>query len=328
MRREIKIGIIVAFGVAALIWGVPFLKGTDIFSNQKKIFAIYKRVDGLTVSNPVQINGLKIGLISKLALMPDKSGRVLVTMLIDGNTEIPRNSRAVIISSDILGSKAIQLELSNEKTLVQNKDTLPSFIELSLTEEVTNQVAPIRQKTENLLNSMDSLITVVHAVLNVETQQNLIASFESIKHTIQTLEHATVKVDTLVSAEQNRLKAIFSNIESISHNFKENNQQISNLIRNFSSISDTLVKANVASTIKNANKLLEEAALTFSKINKGKGSAGLMLNNDSLYNGLSASADNLNKLIIDLKENPGRYVKFSLIGGGGKKSPKKPKNVK
>jgi phospholipid/cholesterol/gamma-HCH transport system substrate-binding protein len=328
VKREVKIGIIVAFGIAALIWGVPFLKGTALFSNQKKVFAIYNRVDGLVASNPVHVNGLKVGQVTKMNLMEDRSGRILVTMVVDGDLGIPRNSTAVIVSSDILGSKAIQINYSKEKETISNKDTLKSDIQLSITEEVTQQVAPIRQKTEHLLTSMDSLITVVHSVLNAKTRENLIKTFESVKHTIETLEQATVKVDALVTAERNRLSNIFANVESISQNLKDNNEQISVIIRNFSAISDTIAKAQLAATLRNTNKTLGEMSSIFTKLNKGQGSLGLLLNNDSLYHGLSASADNLNRLILDLKERPGRYVQFSVFGGGGGKKKEKPAEKK
>lgn len=324
MKREIKIGIIVAFGIAALIWGVPFLKGTELFSNQKKIFAVYKRVDGLVASNPVHVNGLKVGQVTKMTLMEDGSGRILVTMVIDGNLAVPRNSTAVIVSSDILGSKAIQINYSTEKEMISSKDTLKSDVQLSITEEVTQQVAPIRQKTENLLTSMDSLITVVRTILNAKTRENLIKTFESVKHTIETLERTTVKVDTLVSAEKNRLSLIFANVESISQNLRENNERISTILKNFAAISDTLAKAQIASTIQHTNKTLSDMSSIFNKLNKGEGSLGLLLNNDSLYHGLSSSADNLNKLIEDLKANPNRYVHFSVFGGGGGKKKEKP----
>jgi len=319
LRKELKIGIIVAFGIAALIWGVPFLKGTDIFSNQKKVFAIYDHVDGLSESNSVQINGLKIGQVTKLTFLPERGGKILVTMLVDGEVAIPKKSTAVIISSDILGSKAIQIKISNNKELIENRDTLNSLYELSLTETVSKEIAPIRSKTENLLTSMDSLITVIHKVLNADTRDNLIKSFESIKRTVSNLEHATIKIDTLIGTQQSRIKGILANVESISGNLKNNNEKITHILKNFSSISDTLVKANIANVI-------NQASIAFNKINQGKGSVGLLLNNDSLYNNLASASDNLDKLLLDMKENPKRYVHFSVFGGGGGSS--KPKTGK
>ena len=87
-------------------------------------------------------------------------------------------------------------------------------------------------------------------------------------------------------------------------------------MKNFSQISDSLAKSNLASTINNADKTLRETALIMEKINKGEGTMGMLINNDSLYNSLERSAADLDKLLIDLKQNPKRYVHFSMFGGG------------
>ena len=50
------------------------------------------------------------------------------------------------------------------------------------------------------------------------------------------------------------------------------------------------------------------------KINKGEGTMGMLVNNDSLYRRLTKSSEDLDKLLIDMKENPKRYVHFSLFG--------------
>jgi phospholipid/cholesterol/gamma-HCH transport system substrate-binding protein len=50
------------------------------------------------------------------------------------------------------------------------------------------------------------------------------------------------------------------------------------------------------------------------KMNRKDNSLGLLLNDSSLYNNLSQTAGSANNLLIDLKENPKRYVHFSLFG--------------
>ena len=52
------------------------------------------------------------------------------------------------------------------------------------------------------------------------------------------------------------------------------------------------------------------------------------MNDDSLYNNLSATAASSNNLLVDLKENPKRYVHFSLISFGGGKSKTKKETTK
>jgi phospholipid/cholesterol/gamma-HCH transport system substrate-binding protein len=88
--KEIKIGLIVTSGIVLLVWGLNFLKGRDFFSSQRKVFAVYDHVDGLAASNLVQVNGLKVGSVTKLSLLPDYSGRILVTMTIKSDLHIPR----------------------------------------------------------------------------------------------------------------------------------------------------------------------------------------------------------------------------------------------
>jgi phospholipid/cholesterol/gamma-HCH transport system substrate-binding protein len=49
----------------------------------------------------------------------------------------------------------------------------------------------------------------------------------------------------------------------------------------------------------------------------------MLLYNDSLYVNLERSARDLDNLLIDLKENPNRYVHFSVFGRKEKKKKKK-----
>jgi phospholipid/cholesterol/gamma-HCH transport system substrate-binding protein len=41
---------------------------------------------------------------------------------------------------------------------------------------------------------------------------------------------------------------------------------------------------------------------------------GQLMNNDSLYNHLDSVSVNLDRLLIDFKEHPKRYVHFSIFG--------------
>ncbi len=115
---------------------------------------------------------------------------------------------------------------------------------------------------------------------------------------------------------------IFDNLESITTNIKNNNDKIADILNNFASISDTLAKANLAETIGNAKKTLEQTAILFEGMNRGEGSLGQLATNDSLYHNLNSTARDLDALITDLHENPKRYINLSLFSFGGKKKNK------
>ena len=316
--KEVKVGAIVTAGIIALIWGINFLKGTDLLSSRNKYYAIYERVEQLGVSNPVLLNGLRVGQVEELILMQNRDNRILVVMQIDHGLRIPQHTIARIVSTDLLGAKAIKLDINDSITspLASPGDTLASEIELSLADEVNKQVAPIKEKAENLLLSVDSVVTVLQQVFNAESRANIASSFESISNTLKSLERSSQTLDTLLTTEKSRISSIFANLESISTNISSNNDKIANIINNFSAISDTLAKANFTQTINKTNEVLKTTADIMDKVQRGEGSLGMLINDENLYRRLTDTASDLDKLMIDIKANPKRYLNFSIISTG------------
>jgi len=314
ITREFKIGLAFLVTIAAFYWGVNFLKGVDIFSTSRKIYAVYPKINGLMRSNPVTINGLNVGKISKITFTNDTSKFLVVEMSITHDVPIAKNSLAQIYSADLLGSKAVEIILGNSKDFVKNGDTLHSGSKASLEDEVSKQVLPLKVKAESLMGSFDTLLTVLNQVMNEETRDNLIKSFASIRNTIKHLEVTTSTIDTIVTNQKGRMSEIITNIESITHNIKNNNQQITNAINNVSKMTDTLAAANLSKTISTTQRALQNFEQITDKINKGKGSLGMLVNNDSLYNQLEGSSRSLNLLLQDLKAHPKKYVHFSVFG--------------
>jgi phospholipid/cholesterol/gamma-HCH transport system substrate-binding protein len=241
-------------------------------------------------------------------------------MHVTNKLRIPKNSVAQIFSTDILGSKGIRIILGDSKEDLLDRETIASDIQKSITEEVSAQVAPIKAKAESMMSSMDSILLTLRAVFNEHTKHNLTRSFESITNSLASIENITSSLDTVLTGD-GKLKSIFTNLESITTNLKENNDRISNALKNFSAISDTLAQARLAETLENVRKTLEQTSSIMNKVNNGEGTLGQLASNDSLYDNLNATAHDLDLLVQDLRLNPSHYVRFSLIsfGGGGKK---------
>ena len=112
-RKEIITGLVFIAALALFIWGFSFLKGFNLFKEQRVLYAKYDRVSGLSKANPVSINGLKVGQVSDIYFEPNFSGKIIVEITIETLLPIPKNSVALIYSSDLMGSKAIDLKLGN-----------------------------------------------------------------------------------------------------------------------------------------------------------------------------------------------------------------------
>ncbi|MCD0489626.1 MlaD family protein [Pedobacter sp. MC2016-14] len=313
IANETKVGILAAFSIALLIIGYNFLKGNAIFSSETVLYARYSHVDGLAVSKPVLINGFQIGRVDKLQLQPD--GTILATLKIKGKYEIPKSSIARLESTDLLGSKAIVMNLGTGNDFAQDGDTLNANVEKNLMEAVQ----PVQKKAEAIIGKMDSILSSVNTILNPDFQKNVNKSFTSIAATLNSLEGTSKKVDGLVGTEGKRISAILANAEAISANLRNNNEKISAILTHIHTVTDQVAAANFKQTIENANKAVSDLQGIVTKVNNGQGTLGLLVNDTKMYDNLNNASKNLDNLIIDLKENPKRYVHFSVFGGGGKK---------
>jgi len=310
-----KTGILVFVTFAMLVWGISFLKGKNFFKKENEYTVIYDRVDGLSKSASVMLNGLKVGQVRSVEF-DQKTSKIAVKFVIGEEFLLPDSTIAQIISADLMGTKAIDLTYGKSNKFHPKGDTLLSSIEESLKDQVSLQMLPIKAKAEALMSSMDSVLAVVQYIFNEGTRDNISKTFTSIKMTIENLEKTSVTLDTMLRNEKGKIGRIISNIEFISYNLKNNNQHISNIIANFSTLSDSLAKVNITTTLNNADKALKNADDILTKINTGQGSMGMLLNNDTLYNNLEKSAYSLNKLLDDMQKNPKRYVHFSLFDFG------------
>ncbi|HXI00744.1 MAG TPA: MlaD family protein [Sphingobacteriaceae bacterium] len=309
INNETKVGVLAAVAIAILILGYNFLKGNDVFSSENDFYSIYDNVDGLAASNAVLVNGFKIGRVSKLSLQPN--GKILAQFKIKPDYEIPKSTIAKLESTSLLGGKAIVFELGTSKVYAEDGDTLRSGTEKNLME----QVEPVQKKAEKIIARMDSLLTSLNNTVSPEFQRNFQQSFASIARSMQTLEGTTRKFDNLVGTQSNKIASILNNFESISVNLKNNNKKISSIMSNIDKVTDEVARANFALTIQNANKAMTDLQATVNKINTGQGSLGMLINDEKMYTNLNSAAANLDKLMIDLKANPKRYVHFSVFGG-------------
>lgn len=311
--KPVFIGLTFILAIFLFIWGYNFLKGKNIFKKEVEYFAVYEDVSGLTVANPVMINGLRIGQVNSITFSPEMTGDIIVKMVLHKNFPIPKNTMAIIFSADLMGSKSIDLRLGDAIELAQHGDTLMSDSEASLKDEVNAQVQPIKIKAENLLSSIDSLVVAIQTVFNESARESLTKSFDNISQTFQNLETTTSNIDTLVNEEASRIASILLNIDSIAYTLNQNRESISNMITNLETFSDTLTKTDISGTFKRANTSLAELEKILAQINEGQGTLGMLMYNDTLYLEIEKTAEELNLLLKDIRENPKRYVKFSLF---------------
>jgi len=308
IANETKVGILAVVAIAILILGYSFLRGNDVFSREITLYTTYDRVDGLTESKPILVNGYQIGRVSKMELLQD--GRIRTEFKVKRDYAVPANTVAMLSSTDLLGGKAIVFELGDSAVYAKNGDELPAGIQKNIME----QVEPIQKKAQDIAAVLDSVLNSINNTINKDFQRDFNRSINSIANSLQNLEGITRQLDGLVVSERNRISDIVGNVASITHNLKENNERIGNVLANLENITDQVAKADFAHTITSANKAMADFQSITDRINQGQGSIGMLLNDEQLYDNLNQASKNLEELIADMKARPGRYVHFSVFG--------------
>jgi phospholipid/cholesterol/gamma-HCH transport system substrate-binding protein len=314
ISKYTKLGFLVLACLTILVWGINFLKGIDIFKRNANYYVIYEKIEGLLESSSVTINGYRVGQVSEIRLMDDYSGRLFVTLSLQGDYKLAKGTTAKIVSSDIMGTRAIKLEIVHSGEYYQPNDTIPGTTEGDLKEQVSMQVLPLKKKAEELIASLDSALTIVTYVFNKETRDNLTQSFENINRTVANIESASSELNKIIGS--GKVNSIVTNLDSITMSINQNSAQISNIINNFSSLSDSLSKLNVSpvfaeisSSVAGINKIIQ-------KLNTTDSSAGLLINDPVLYQNLNNLSSSLDLLLKDVRNNPKRYVHFSAFNVG------------
>ncbi len=316
LSREIKVGAITLVALFALYYGISFLKGQDFFSNKRIYYAVYEQVDELSKARPININGFKVGQIDDIFFHPDGSGRLIVALNITNDIAIPRNTIARIYSSDLIGSKAVELNLGDAKEMATEGDTLNSRIQMSLTEEVNEQVKPIKEKAEKLIGSIDTVMVLASGFLNENTKKNFTETFENIRNTFDRLNHTVVELDNAISRGDDNLVNTIENVSKITKTIEDNRAELDRTFKNIASLSDSLSALELKRTMMRLDSTLANTNSVMAKINDGTGTAGELVNDRKLYQNLLDATEQLNLILLDLKYNPGRYVRFSVFGGG------------
>ena len=302
-------------GVVLLILGVNYLKGFNPLSKQIHLFAVYEEIEGLAVSNPILVNGFKVGQVTDVYFLEDGNGALVVEFTIEkSKLKIPIDSDAKIYSSDLFGTKAIKIEPGVTEVYIQDGDTLLSSVEMDISAAVRKELEPLRRKTEELIKGVDDILLNMKAVFEDDATQGLPSAFESMQRTLRTIENTAKSLDGLVDENVIVFTRVMSNVDALAMNLSDNNKKITNIITNFSDLSDSLVSVDIATTMVKADQAMEEITSMTKRINNGEGTMGKLMVDDSLYNGLVTSNIEIQELLDDLQLNPWKYVRVSLFG--------------
>jgi len=315
ISREFKVGLLVILAGAFLLIGVNFLKGINMFADNREFVAFYENVDGLSPSNPVIFKGSKVGLVKEVKYIQEIDLMRVVIIIDNPDVQIPIQSICTIESADILGAKQIKLSLNkNTNQYAVTGDTLVGDMDKSLEVKVNEQIAPLKAKTEQLIGSIDTIITSINAMLDEDMADNISRSVVGARKSIERFERTLAKFDELMSAQSGKIGRILNNVEETTKGLAANAGKIDRAIDNLDKFSQNLKDVELKTTITKLNAASDEILTMVNKINRGEGNLGKLIHDDSLYESLLETNAAVQMLLEDIRVYPSRYLHFSVFG--------------
>jgi phospholipid/cholesterol/gamma-HCH transport system substrate-binding protein len=311
VSKEVKVGLLALISGVILYLGFNFLKGSDFFSPNNNYYVVYDNIGGLTESNTVMLNGFAVGRVKKIELMQSQGNKLRVTLDINKDVILTDSTAAVLASSSVLGGKAITLSIGSGNRVLQDEDTLIAATEKNLSEMINEKITPITENVDTALVNLNVLIRKFQAMSG-----NIDATLVNLRATSSTL-------NSTLAQNQRAIRGIANNLNTLSASMNDPQTGVRPLLGKFNSFADTLSQMQLAQTVERTNRSIDNLNQMLSQINQGQGSLGKLTKNDSLYNNLNQFAADLDALVVDLKENPKRYVSISVFGRKDKDKDKK-----
>lgn len=288
-------------GLVMTIFSFNYLKGINLLEKSRHFIVVYDNVEGLVASNPVTINGFKIGNVQKINLSADGSNKLEIKLIIDNEVEFSKSSKAELYETGLIGGKAIAIIPNyQDGSIAESGDYLQGTIKPGLTELVNQKLTPLQDKLESAIQNADKVVLNINELLSDDTKTSLQQSILNFKNISESLNETTNNVNSIILNNSNAIENSLKNIESSSKNINE--------------ITKSVFDANVSDLISKLNSTVINFNLTLNKINNGNGSVSKLLENDAIFNNLEKATSELEALINDIKVNPNRYVHFSIFG--------------
>lgn len=313
ISKEVKTGLIVIVTLVGFYSLYNFLKGKSLFSEGNTYYIKYDDVKGLAPSKPVTLQGLKIGRVEDIKIITDQGPIYMVaTIKLNKKIDFSKNTIAQIHEPGMMSGAEIQLLLDYNGEMAQNGDTLRGDMKSSLLDSFSKDLHPTKTKLDSLLLTTNNAMGSVNNILDEENQQSLKeilksldATLKAFGNTSQSLTQTSNSANQMINDNNAQLKSTLASAQGAMDKLgqvadKMNNLELEKIIQNFEASSAEL------------NSILAQ-------IDSGEGTLGALINDRELYENLNNTSKTLDILLEDFKENPNRYVQFSIFG---KKQPK------
>ncbi|MBQ5776796.1 MAG: MCE family protein [Bacteroidaceae bacterium] len=287
--KEVKIGLTAIICIVLMFIVIQFLKGIDVTKPANYYTIAFDNVSDVMVSTPVTVNGYKVGVVHEMQYDYESNNKVLVMINLDKELRIPRDSK-VSISKTIMGNASVVIDLNPYVSeYYKSGDT----IEGTAGSDLMASLGGMMPEITAIVQKIDSVLSGVNTLVN---DPALLASLQRLDNITANLENMT---GSLEQTMQKDLPHIIDNVTAITNNVD--------------TLTQTLNTLPLEATLAQVSTMLANIEQATAQLNKCDNTAGLLLNDQQLYESLSKSVNSLDSLLIDIRQNPKKYINVKVF---------------
>ena len=323
MNLETKVGIFVILGFFMVALTTTVFGNLDFNSKEGK--TVYFRLNdatGIREGTPIMYKGIKVGEVQDVTM---KNNEIISKVIVYHEFEIPDNVRFNVKQSGFVGQRYVEFEAD---PTIQSKSPLQNNYEYDGRQNSANMDAVMAKLNDvaaemtTLLKSFNEVITtdesknaLQDSISNLkditESVKNIVATNDkNIQEVIDNAKNMTDMIERIIAKNENQLNSSISNIAEISETLKAFTASVDKLVANNQGNIDDSLK-NLKEITDKVNTTMDEIETITKDINEGKGTLGLLINDEetkkdvknvvskmSSFLGDSNSADNENGMAL------------------------------
>jgi phospholipid/cholesterol/gamma-HCH transport system substrate-binding protein len=294
-NTEIRVGIAVIGALALVIFGVTWLSDARLARRRHVYNVRFSEVGGLASGDPVTVNGVKMGKVLDITLRP---GGVNVAFAVDRGVRITRRSSVIVRNTGLMGEKFIAIDLAEDGPVYATRDTILGYYETGVP-EVISQMGDALHSLQRVSDQVDRLLALAE-------------ERGTLRKTLHNMEGASVDFQATIAENREDLRQTAVNLREVSQQLRTMVEQKGPVVsRTADRLDYTTSRADTLIT--RLGVAADRFASLAEKADSDSSTVGRLLRDPELYDQMQSSVRELNELVRDIKDNPHKYLKFSLF---------------
>jgi len=305
---ELRVGLFVLVGLLILAVGIFYVTGSGAFGPKYRIRTFLPEVSGLATGAPVRLDGVEIGNVDQIKIVPREAGKppdrmksIEVDMRIDKRfqSDVLTDSAASLVTEGLLGNRYVNIQRGYTGLPLKEGQTVPGTEEKAI-KEVVERSADVLANLKTLSDQIKDIIDGVQE--GKGTLGQLLTDDKAYKH----LDSILSKSDQIignVQAGQGTIGRLLMT-DDTSAKIDKAIDQINTILDDLRAQKGTMGKLLYDPTLYDeAKKALDNGNGMIGDIRGGKGTLGKLATDDTLYNKMRDASSNLATATSKLNQN-------------------------